>query len=282
LLSLSQAVVTSHLVVRGSYRSLSLVIYGNTAEDLGQFNIDIDDNALTDLVDSTEGKLEDLPPALHSTNFTIRDSRSSLSVLSIPVPATNIALEVNLFLQLMLKFLEFSDPGDAGHKIVNTVVSAISSYISSDICESISGRYQMWKRSENLEELHGAINEARKELLEVYKVLHRKSRSDSSECSSEANYLEMDVEMLDSKTLVDMFNQYFNFQIHSSCTGDHCLSQVIYCFLVKSSTSIFLLVEKVRIKLHFPLHCLFACVFCLSFFPRLCNCLLNCRGSMPY
>ncbi|XP_068494350.1 protein virilizer homolog isoform X1 [Phaseolus vulgaris] len=220
-----EAVVTSHLVVRGSYRSLSLVIYGNTAEDLGQFNIDIDDNALTDLVDSTEGKLEDLPPALHSTNFTIRDSRSSLSVLSIPVPATNIALEVNLFLQLMLKFLEFSDPGDAGHKIVNSVVSAISSYISSDICESISGRYQMWKRSENLEELHGAINEARKELLEVYKVLHRKSRSDSSECSSEANYLEMDVEMLDSKTLVDMFNQYFNFQIHSSCTGDHCLSQ---------------------------------------------------------
>ncbi|KAK7355018.1 hypothetical protein VNO80_14263 [Phaseolus coccineus] len=220
-----EAVVTSHLVVRGSYRSLSLVIYGNTAEDLGQFNIDIDDNALTDLVDSTEGKLEDLPPALHSTNFTIRDSRSSPSVLSIPVPATNIALEVNLFLQLMLKFLEFSDPGDAGRKIVNTVVSAISSYISSDICESISGRYQMWKRSENLEELHGAINEARKELLEVYKVLHRKSRSDSSECSSEANYLEMDVEMLDSKTLVDMFNQYFHFQIHSLCTGDHCLSQ---------------------------------------------------------
>ncbi|QCE05165.1 Virilizer [Vigna unguiculata] len=226
-----EAVVTSHLVVRGSYRSLSLVIYGNTAEDLGQFNIDIDDNALTDLVDSTEGKLEDLPPALHSTNFTIRDSRSSLNVLSIPVPATNISLEVNIFLQLMLKILEFSDLGDAGHKIVNTVVSAISSYISSDICESISGRYQMWKGSENLEELHSAINEARKELLEVYKVLHKKSRSESSECSSEGNYLEMEAEMLDSKMLVDMFNRYFHFQIHSSCIGDNCLSQKEHALL---------------------------------------------------
>ncbi|RDX63447.1 hypothetical protein CR513_58123, partial [Mucuna pruriens] len=225
LLFLSQAVVTSHLVVRGSYRSLSLVIYGNTAEDLGQFNIDIDDNTLTDLVDSTEGKLEDLPPALRSTNFTIDDSRSSLSVLSIPLPATDISLEVNLFIQLMLKILEFSELGDAGHKIVNTVVSAISSYISSDICESISGRYQMGKRSENLEELQSVVKEARKELLEVYKVLHKKFRSESYDCSSEGNYLELDAEMLDSKTLVDMFNQYFHFRRHSSCLGDHCLSQ---------------------------------------------------------
>ncbi|RZC25775.1 protein virilizer homolog [Glycine soja] len=226
-----EAVVTSHLVVRGSYRSLSLVIYGNTAEDLGQFNIDIDDNALTDLVDSTEGKLEDLPPALRSTSFTIDDSRSYLNVLSIPVPATDISVEVNLFLGLMLKFLEFSDLGDAGHKIVNTVVSAISSYISSDICESIGGRYQMRKRSENLEELHIVVDEARKELLEVYKVLHKKFRSESSECSSDAYYLEMDAEMLDSKTLVDMFNQYFHFQRNSSCIGDHCLSQSEHALL---------------------------------------------------
>ncbi|KAL2327346.1 hypothetical protein Fmac_020773 [Flemingia macrophylla] len=220
-----EAVVTSHLVVRGSYRSLSLVIYGNTAEDLGQFNIDIDDNTLTDLVDSTEGKLEDLPPALRSTSFTIDDSCSFPSVLSIPVPATDISLEVNLFLQLMLKILEFLELGDAGHKIVNTVVSAISSYISSDIHESISGRYQMGKRSENLEELHSVVNEARKELLEVYKVLHKKFRSESSKCSSEGNYLEVDAEMLDSKTLADMFNRYFHSQRNTTCIGDHFLSQ---------------------------------------------------------
>ncbi|KAK7392701.1 hypothetical protein VNO78_21145 [Psophocarpus tetragonolobus] len=226
-----EAVVTSHLVVRGSYRSLSLVIYGNTAEDLGQFNIDIDDNAFTDLVDSTEGKLEDLPPALRSTNLTIDDLRSSLSVLSIPVPPTDISIEVNLFLQLMLKILELSELGDVGHKIVNTVVSAISSYISSDICESVSGSYQMRKRSENLEELHSVISEARKELLEVYRVLHKKSRSESTECSSEGNYVDMDAEILDAKTLVDMFNMYFHFRRHSSCMGDHCLSQSEHALL---------------------------------------------------
>ncbi|KAI9122390.1 hypothetical protein K1719_007079 [Acacia pycnantha] len=74
-----EAVVTSHLVVRGSYRSLSLVVYGHTAEDLGQFNIEFDDSALTDLVDSSEGRLEDLPLALNSANATIEDSISSLN-----------------------------------------------------------------------------------------------------------------------------------------------------------------------------------------------------------
>lgn len=237
LLSLSQAVVTSHLVVRGSYRSLSLVIYGNTAEDLGQFNIEFDDNALTDLVDSAEGKLEDLPLALHSTNFTIEDSSSSLSVLSIPVPAADISLEVKLFLQLMLKILEFSELGDAGHKVVSTVVSAISSYISSDVCESISGRYQTRKRSEKFEELHSVVNEAKKELLEVYKVLGQNSGSESSDCSLEGNDLELEAELLDSKSLVDMFNLYFHFRRHSSYVGDNCLSRVICCFFLTYSTS---------------------------------------------
>ncbi|KAK7278744.1 hypothetical protein RJT34_23780 [Clitoria ternatea] len=225
-----EAVVTSHLVVRGSYRSLSLVIYGNTAEDLGQFNIEFDDNALTDLVDSTEGKLEDLPPALRSTNFRIDDSRS-LSVLSIPVPATDISLELKCFLQLMLKILEFSELGDAGHKIVSTVVSAISSYISSDICESISGRNLIPKRSENFEELHSVVNEAKKDLLEVYKILHQKFRSESSECSSDGNSFELDAEMLGSKTLVDTFNQYFHSRSHTPCPGDHCLSRSEHALL---------------------------------------------------
>ncbi|XP_004497651.1 protein virilizer homolog isoform X2 [Cicer arietinum] len=228
-----EAVVTSHLVVRGSYRSLSMLIYGNTAEDLGQFNIEFDDNALTDLVDSTEGRLEDLPLALHSTNF-MEDSRFSLSVLSIPVAAADISLEVKLFLQLMLKILEFSELGndgpigDDGHKVVSTVVSAISSYISGDICESISGSL---KRAEKFEELHNVVNEARKELLEVYRVFRQKFGSESSECSSEGNYSELEAEILDSKTLVDMFNQINHFRRQSSYIGDHFLSRSEHALL---------------------------------------------------
>ncbi|KAK2454634.1 protein virilizer protein [Trifolium repens] len=226
-----EAVVTSHLVVRGSYRSLSLLIYGNTAEDLGQFNIEFDDNALTDLVDSTEGKLEDLPLALHSNNFSIEDSRSSLRVLSIPVPVADISLEVKLFLQLMLKILELSEIGDNehieddGHKVVSTVVSAISSYISGDICESISGRYQAGKKAEKFEELHNVVNKARKELTVVYKVFRQKIGSESSECS------ELETEILDSKTLVDMFNQINHFRWQSSSIGDHFLSRSEHALL---------------------------------------------------
>lgn len=207
-----------------------MVVYGNTAEDLGQFNIEFDDTALTDLVDSSDGKLEDLPLALNSANLTIEDSISSLTVLSIPVPATDISVEVKLFLQIILKILEYSELGDAGHKVVSTVVSAVS-YISSEICKSIRGRDQMSNRSEKFEVLHSVLNEARKELLDVYKVLN-KSGSASSEWSSESSYLELEPDMLNSKELVDMFNQYFHLTRRSTYIGDHCLSRVICYFLL--------------------------------------------------
>ncbi|KAK4272667.1 hypothetical protein QN277_021186 [Acacia crassicarpa] len=221
-----EAVVTSHLVVRGSYRSLSLVVYGHTAEDLGQFNIEFDDSALTDLVDSSEGRLEDLPLALNSANATIEDSISSLNVLSIPLPAKDISDEFKLFIQIMLKILEFPELGDTGHKVVSTVVSAVSSYVSTEICNSIRGRYQMSERSEKYEELHSVVAEARKELLEVYKVLQNKSVSASSEWSSEGSYFESQADMLDSKGLVDLFHQYFHFTRGSTHLVDLGLFQI--------------------------------------------------------
>lgn len=220
-----EAVVTSHLVVRGSYRSLSLVVYGNTAEDLGQFNIEFDDSALTDLVDSSEGRLEDLPLALNSVNSTIEELISSLNVLSIPLPAADISDGFKLFIQTMLKILEFPELGDAGHKVVSTVVSAVSSYVSTEICNSIRGRYQMSERSEKFGELHSIVNEARKELLEVYKILQNKSGSASSEWSSEGSYSESEAVMLDSKELVELFNRYFHLT-KGSTHVDHCLFQI--------------------------------------------------------
>ncbi|KAL7198100.1 hypothetical protein ACSBR2_020590 [Camellia fascicularis] len=49
------------------YCSFSLVIYGNTAEDLGQLSIEVDlVGSLTDTIFSVVGKLEGLPPALQS------------------------------------------------------------------------------------------------------------------------------------------------------------------------------------------------------------------------
>lgn len=215
-----------------------MVVYGNTAEDLGQFNIEFDDNALTDLVDSSEGRLEDLPLALNSANSTIEDSIFSLNILSIPVPATDISDDFKLFIQIMLKILEFPELGDTGHKVVSTVVSAVSSYVSSEICYSIRGRYHMSERSEKFKELHSVVTEARKELLEVYKVLQSKSGGASSEWSSEGSYFESQADKLDSKELVDLFNRYFNFTRGSPNVLDPGLFQVTCHIFLPSNSSI--------------------------------------------
>lgn len=177
---------------------------------------------------NTTTKLKDLPLALHSTNFDIEDLRSSLSVLSIPVPVADISLEVKPFLQLMLKILELSEIGNNGHigdNVVSIVVSTIFSYIFGDIYESISGRYQIGKRAEKFEELHNIVNKARKELTDVYRGFKQKNEIEFSECSPEGHYFELETEILDSKTLVDMFNQINHFRRHSSFIGDHFLSR---------------------------------------------------------
>lgn len=223
-----QAVVTNHLVVRGSYRSLSLVIYGNTAEDLGQFNIEFDDNSLRNLVSSAEGKLEDLPLALHSTNLTIEESVFSLNALSIPVVASDISIEVKQFLQLLLKILELSKLGDAVDKTVSIVVSAASSYVTRDLCYAANSQKNLtWGKSKDCEELHGVISEARLELLELYKVLEPESGNGSADSLARCTFLDFEADLVNSKELVDMYSQYFNFSKNSSSFGHHQLSQVI-------------------------------------------------------
>lgn len=207
-----QAVVTNHLVVRGSYRSLSLIIYGNTAEDLGQFNIEFDDSSITNLVTSAEAKLEDLPLALHSSNLTIEESISSLKALSLPPPASDISIETKHFLLLLLKILELPHLGDGLHKIVSSVVSAASSYVT-----------HAWDRCSDRQELQNVISEARKELLELFQ---HKSRVESAELLVDGHYLDSEADLATSKQLVDMLSQYFCFNRESSCFGNHQILEV--------------------------------------------------------
>lgn len=208
-----QAVVTNHLVVRGSYRSLSLIIYGNTAEDLGQFNIEFDDSSITNLVTSAEGKLEDLPLALHSTNLTIEDSISPLKALSLSLPASDISTEAKQFLQLILKVWEYPNLGDELHKIVSTVVSAASSYVT-----------HAWGRSSDQKELQSVINQAKNEFLEL---IQHKSKDESAELLVDGRFLESEADLATSKQLVDMLSLYFCFNRESSCVRHHQISQVI-------------------------------------------------------
>ncbi|KAI7728685.1 hypothetical protein M8C21_019056 [Ambrosia artemisiifolia] len=74
-----EAIVTSHLVVRGSYRSLSLVIYGNTGEDLGQFNIEVDlDSSLTNTMSF---KILEMPNAGYDALNTVVNSLVSAATM---------------------------------------------------------------------------------------------------------------------------------------------------------------------------------------------------------
>ncbi|XP_004305581.1 PREDICTED: uncharacterized protein LOC101301607 [Fragaria vesca subsp. vesca] len=209
-----EAVVTNHLVVRGSYRSLSLVIYGNTAEDLGQFNIEFDDSSITNLVSSAEGKLEDLPLALHSTNLTIEESLSALNTLSLPVTASDLSIEVKQLLQLMLKICELPNLGDALQKVVSTVVSAATCYVT---CS--------WGRSSDCEELHKVLIEARTELIQLYKSFKEESGNASAESLEDCDIFVSETDLVTSKQLADWLSRYFFFDRDFSSVGYHQLPQ---------------------------------------------------------
>ncbi|XAR56054.1 hypothetical protein NMG60_11036351 [Bertholletia excelsa] len=221
-----EAVVTNHLVVRGSYRSLSLVIYGNTAEDLGQFNIEVDlDSSLTNTAFSIEGNLEDLPPALHSRKLTIEELISSPKALFLEVVASDISVEIKQLLESMFKILQLSDLGDQIDKVVNPVVSVASSYAtqswnSSVISykQSLVGRYRNCERRS-----HSVLTEARKELLETYNSLQCKSGGLSVE--SFAGGMLFEAGLATSKQLMDTLRKYFHFDKTSIDNGNLHLSK---------------------------------------------------------
>ncbi|XP_006651539.1 protein virilizer homolog isoform X2 [Oryza brachyantha] len=127
-----EAIVTNHLVLRGTYRSLTLVIYGNTAEDLGQFNIELDlDHSLANVVSSpSEGKLEDLPPALHSSKFTIEESLSSLKPLSSQATKLDLSIEVKKILHLTLTMYQIPNVENLIPNLGSEVISAVLKYVS--------------------------------------------------------------------------------------------------------------------------------------------------------
>ncbi|XVE75858.1 hypothetical protein DITRI_Ditri12bG0125200 [Diplodiscus trichospermus] len=221
-----EAVVTNHLVVRGSYRSLSLVIYGNTAEDLGQFNIEFDDSSLTNLVSSADGKLEDLPLPLRTFNRTFEESLSSLNVLSLPVVTADISVEVKQLLQLMLKILELPNLGYSVHKVVSTIVLAASSLITFDLdSNAINQKHLTSGRNKDLKELDHGISEARKELLEFYDALQCKSMNGSSDSLTECSFMESDADLTSTKQLVEMLSPCFHFNRSSSSFGHPQLSE---------------------------------------------------------
>lgn len=201
------------------------MIYGNTAEDLGQFNIGLDDSSLNNLVTSAEENLEDLPLALHSTSLMTEEPVTSPMKLSQPDAVLDIPVEVKQFLQLMANMLEQLSLGDAIHKILVIVISSASSYVS-----------YIRERSKDPEALCGIFKNANKDLLKLCKAI-QESMDVSANLSAEFSFLESEADLASSKQLVDSLSKYLNFNLSSSAVGCPWQSKVCLDILFVFETS---------------------------------------------
>lgn len=227
---LVQAIVTNHLVVRGSYRSLTLIVYGNTAEDLGQFNIEFDlDSSLANVVCSPcEGKLEDLPLALHSNKLLFEESVASLKTITSPIAKFEVSSDLKQFVLLAVKMGQ--NPGTENHlsEIVSYVVSSV---ISCGINESSTATF-FWDQNmevgitgqkKNLMKFSNALAHARK-------GLHELCTSISDNWSVEA-LADLEIaETLIAELLIDMYNR---------CNSLNCTLLCGYMILVLGLTLLF-------------------------------------------
>lgn len=210
-----QVVVTSHLVVRGCYRSITLVVYGNTAEDLGQFNVDLDlDNSLASLVFSPlDGKLEDLPPALLSDKSTMEELLSSTLSFSLPFSDLDMSSEMRHFLHLALKVCQLSDDESIILKTVRAVVSTLHSHVNNNYCgtvacgDELSLRKAIYEK-EDQQKVLSVISEATNELLELYQFLQSSKQNESLFLDIVE---EPDSDSVTSQLVVDMIYQQFRF-----------------------------------------------------------------------
>lgn len=219
--------VTNLLVVRGTYRSLSLVIYGNTAEDLGQFNIEVDlDSSLTKTVSVVEGSLEDLPFALQKTKPTEK-LICPLNALSLDLVAPNIPIEIKHLLHLTFKILELPNLGDTIKTAVNTIVSAASNHATHSLRYLINGVNKCAEsRFEKNDRCKCDFTETMKELVYIYNSAEHASGNATPEFLQGAGLSEFEAEPVSSKQLMDTFSEYFKINNDTGVSGHPQLSEV--------------------------------------------------------
>lgn len=221
-----EAVVTNHLVVRGSYRSLSLVVYGNTAEDLGQYNVEFDlDSSLANLVSSSEAKLEDLPPLLHSRIPKFEESISFLKALPSVLPAIDISVDIRQFMQLIFKILDTSDFDVLGKDVMTLVTAAAATFFTSDLASTgITLQQLNLGGIANVEKPHHVFIEAKRNLLDFCKK-HMETGCTYGDFLEECSFLESEADLTTSKDLVDMLFQHFQINKETLFVGHSHLSQ---------------------------------------------------------
>lgn len=224
-----QAIVTNHLVLRGTYRSLTLVIYGNTAEDLGQFNIELGlDHSLANVVSSpSEGKFEDLPPALRSSKFKFEESLSSIKPLSFQSTDLELSLEVKKILYLALKMHQIPNVENLIPDLGSAVISAVSKYVTSSNCMPHSWNQDLAdgfsKSNLDPQESNNVHTEASNELFEIWKNVHSVAATRFSDNGFAVGLEELPT----TKTIFELFNNSFPYYRNCSLLDLQCPSQVI-------------------------------------------------------
>lgn len=227
-----QPVVTNHLVIRGSYRILSLVVYGNTAEELGQFSVEFDlDNSLASLVRSpAEGKIEDLPLALQPVKPTFEESISSFRQLHRTMEPLQVPL-VKQILYLSVKIGQMPLDEGSARKLIKVLLSATSPLLSIDSsAAAIKGNH---KRNKTIQSdvnspqiILSNLVETKNELMDLYRKLV--SKIDDLQSGNSEHQFEMEkmTQLVTEDLVVNIFQQWFQVDKHSSINGISMLSQI--------------------------------------------------------
>lgn len=195
-------------------------------KDLGQYNIILEGRSVTDIVNSTEGNLEDLPLVLHSVNRTIEECLSSLDIVSLPLAPLDVPVEVKRLLQLLVKvFDQLATTDDVLNKLVDMVVSGVSSYVTDNVDFLLKNKNCLAVASSvDSGIFHGITDKIKKVILDLDAI----QESDLSPGSSALfSFLESETNLATSQQLVDMLSPYIQFERDSLCTAFPQLSKVL-------------------------------------------------------
>lgn len=194
-------------------------------KDLGQYNIILEGRSVTDIVNSTEGNLEDLPLVLHSVNRTIEECLSSLDIVALPLAAVDVPVEVKRLLQLLVKvFDQQATTDDVLNKLVDTVVSGVSSYVTDNVdfflknknCTAVAS-------SVDSGIFHDITDKVKKGILDLNEIQESDVPLGSSALLS---FLESET-LASPQQLVDMLTPYIQFESDSLGTAFPQLSKVL-------------------------------------------------------
>lgn len=139
-----QAAVTDHLVIRGSYRALSLVVYGNSVKELGQFNFDHEiDNTLSDAIIPPEAVFqpEDLPEALQDETGHQNKVIPPLRNLQLINQDVEQSEAIHQLLSLALQLTRSNSGYITIRRVFDILLSAASTILSE---HGIESRFPQW------------------------------------------------------------------------------------------------------------------------------------------